>query len=230
MRLLFAAATAALVSTTVQADQRDWRPGDFDRVASEGSYDVHIVPGPTASVRADGPRERLERMDVRVERGRLVIGTRRGFRVGWMDGGGRVRVEVVAPGRLREAEMAGSGTMTLERVDAPRFAASVSGSGDIVLRAVRAGDLTASVAGSGSVRAAGMADRARAEIAGSGDMRLGELRVTDFQGSVSGSGNIDAFATRTAALNLVGSGDARVRGGARCTVARAGSGRATCST
>jgi hypothetical protein len=48
-------------------------------------------------------------------------------------------------------------------------------------------------------------------------------------GKIAGSGRIDVFATQTANLSIMGSGDINLTGGARCTVSSAGSGKAHCS-
>jgi hypothetical protein len=220
---------AALIAPAVaHADVRQWSPTRFDRIESAGSYDVTVVPGPTASVRAEGDRDTLAHMRVGVDGSSLTIGAEHG----WHGGGrhqGRVHVTVTAPTPLREASLAGSGNMTIARVEGPRFKASIAGSGDMTLRSVAVRSLSVSVAGSGTLAGAGHADEVSAEVAGSGDVRLGELRAADLTGDIAGSGNIVAYASRNAKLSIMGSGDARVRGGARCTVSRMGSGRAICT-
>lgn len=187
-----------------------------------------MVPGPTASVRAEGDRDALAHMRVEVDGSSLTIGTERN----WHWGGwhrGRVHVTVTAPVPLREASIAGSGNMAIARVEGSSFKASIAGSGDMMLRSVALRSLSVSVAGSGTVTGAGHADQVSAEVAGSGDVRLGDLRTADLTGDIAGSGSMVANASRSATLSIMGSGDVHVRGGARCTVSRMGSGRAICT-
>ena len=47
--------------------------------------------------------------------------------------------------------------------------------------------------------------------------------------SIAGSGEVAANATGTAPVDIVGSGDVRMTGGAKCTVSKAGSGNVRCS-
>ena len=114
-------AAALFAPALAHADQRDWSPARFDSVGSAGSYTVVVVPGARASVHAEGVREDLERMEVNVEDGRLEVRPQRH----WLDfdrhSHGRVTVTVTAPVPIVAASVAGSGTMTLARVDAPRF-------------------------------------------------------------------------------------------------------------
>lgn len=228
MRRTLIAAALLLAPAGAHAAIRDWRPARFDRIASSDSYDITVVPGPVASVRAEGDADALGRMDVRVDGASLRIGTKHGL---WWGGWHRkpVRVTVVAPFALRSADLAGSGNLTMARVDAPVFEGSISGSGNMVLRGVATRRLALSISGSGDVTAFGHSERVSASIAGSGNARLDELHTVELTADIAGSGDIRAFASRTATLSIVGSGDMRVRGGARCTVSKAGSGSATCT-
>ena len=48
-------------------------------------------------------------------------------------------------------------------------------------------------------------------------------------GGVAGSGNVRANASDTAKIEIMGSGDVTITGGAKCTVDKAGSGNVICS-
>ncbi len=227
MRTAFIAA-ALLVPAAAHADQRIWSPARFDRVASSGSFDVTVVPGPVASVRAEGDSEAVARMRVTVENGGLEIGSEHGWHMGgWHLG--RVHVTVTAPVPLRAASLAGSGNLRVARVDAAEFEGHVAGSGDLLLDNVAVRTISLSIAGSGNVRASGHADHLSASVAGSGNAQLRDLHAAEMTGNIAGSGNIEAFANRSATLSIMGSGDARVRGGARCTVSKMGSGSGVCT-
>ena len=223
------AAGLLLAPAAANAATREWHPAQFDRIELSGSWDVEVVQGPAGSVRAEGDADTLARMEVRVDGDGLHIGTKRGD---WSSGGwhrDRVHVTVVAPMPLRAASVAGSGNMGIARVETPHFAGSVAGSGNMALMSVAAREVALSIAGSGNVRAAGRAERVTTSIAGSGDVRIGDLHAADLTGEIAGSGSLVAFATRTARLSIMGSGDARVRGGARCTISKMGSGNADCA-
>lgn len=220
-------ATLLLAPAAARADTRDWQPARFDRVESAGSFDVAVIPGPRASVRAEGDRDELARLRVSVEDGKLVLGYERGGSWSWHSHG-RVRITITAPTPIRGAMLSGSGNILVARVDASTFKAELAGSGDIRLDAVDTRALSASIAGSGNIIAAGHAARVSGDVAGSGNLRFAELHAEDLSGSIAGSGDLTAFATRTASISIMGSGSARVRGGARCSVSKMGSGHADC--
>lgn len=224
----FVLAAALLIPAAARADTRDWTPAAFDRVESAGSYIVSIVPGPRAAVRADGDREELSRIRVRVDGGKLIIGSERGWWIGGMSYHKPIHLVVTTPTPLRGASLSGSGTMSVARVDAPEFKAEISGSGDILLQQVSTRALATSIAGSGDVTATGHADKVSAEVAGSGRVKFADLRAVDLSAEIAGSGDLVAFATRSATISVMGSGNARIRGGAQCTVSKAGSGHVDC--
>lgn len=220
-------AAASLVATPALAAERDFPVGGFDRLEVAGSQEVAVATGRAPSVRASGSAEDLDRLDIHVEGGTLVVGTKRGMGWSWRDRG-KVRIAVTVP-MLRGIEVAGSGAVAVDRIKVRDFTAELSGSGSLRIAALDTGKASFATAGSGSIEAAGRCDSGEAETAGSGSIRIARLRCTTLSASTAGSGTIDAFASRTATLSTVGSGDINLAGGARCTVSTAGSGKARCS-
>lgn len=205
---------------------RAFEVADFKRIESAGSFDVTVRTGARPSVRAEGPQKMLERLIVEVKGDELLIRPRNGtFRWGRSD---PVRVAVTVP-ELHGATLAGSGTLTIDKVVADQFKATIAGSGDLSLPQVRAKSVEFEIAGSGSASLAGQAEAAKYSIAGSGEVDASKLRSRDIQLSIAGSGTVDANASGTVKGEILGSGEARISGGARCTVDKAGSGSIVCS-
>ena len=227
---LAAACSADAQSHQAQASgqraDRSFEVGAFQSVALQGPHNVVVTVGGAPSVRAEGDSAALDMLDIRVEDGRLIIGTRRGW--SWRGSGGEVIVHVTAPA-IQEASIGGSGDMRIDRVQGDRFEASIGGSGDMEIGALQAQAAEFSIAGSGGIRAAGSAEAADISIAGSGDMALGGLQTRRAHVSVMGSGNISVQASEAVDGSIMGSGDVNVRGQARCTVSRMGSGSVNCS-
>lgn len=215
--------TAAAVPAS--AAERSFPVTAFDKLDVRGSADVAVTTGKAVSVRASGDSEALDRLDIRVEDGKLVIGTKRGT---WGWNSGKVSIAVTVP-MVRAASVAGSGDVSIDRVDTADFAANVAGSGNLALPSLAVSKASFSVAGSGNVNATGRANQTRAAVNGSGNLNIAGLRTGVLTASVTGSGEIDAFATTTANVSAAGSGDVRVRGGARCAISKAGSGSVDCS-
>ena len=207
--------------------QRSFEAGDFASVRAEGAHDVIVTVGGAPSVRAEGQAEELDRLDIRVEDGVLIIKTRREAR-DWVRNRGVVTVHVSAP-RLEGAAIAGSGDMRIDRVQAPRFSASISGSGDMAIAAHEAGQASFAIAGSGDIETgSGSAETTDISIAGSGSVALGALQSRRASVSVAGSGDISLQASESVDGSLMGSGDLRVTGAARCSVTKMGSGEISC--
>jgi hypothetical protein len=209
------------------AGQRTFEVGAFESVSLEGAHDVIVTVGGAPSVRAEGDSEAIERLDIRVENGRLRIGSRR---TGWFSGRrhrGDVTIHVTAPS-LHGAAIAGAGDLRIDRVQAQAFAAEIAGAGDIEIGALQAQRASFSIAGAGGIRAAGTAQEASIDIAGSGSVGLEQLQTRRASVSIAGSGDVHVNATEEVDASIMGSGDVTVTGGARCNVSKLGSGNVRC--
>ncbi|MFN3371047.1 MAG: head GIN domain-containing protein [Sphingomonadaceae bacterium] len=220
LALLLSAAAPAL------AAERSFAVGSFDRIILTGSPDVDVRVGPAPSVVARGEPADLDRLDIRVEKGVLLIGTRPNS-WNWRTRAG-VRIEVSAPS-LNAATINGSGDMAVDRLAGGPFTGRIGGSGDMRLPSLDATRLSLVVSGSGSITAAGTCDSADLQVSGSGDVLAERLTCRTLTAGVTGSGRIVARATETAELSVTGSGDIKASGGARCTTRTTGSGTIRCS-
>lgn len=135
-----------------------------------------------------------------------------------------VRMTMPAPGALG---IAGSGTIEAASM-ASTAEIEIAGSGAITVDSIEADRLDVEIAGSGDVMAAGTASVLSIEIAGSGDVRLAELTADDVSVEIAGSGNVSLASNGKVDAEIAGSGDVVVVGSATCTVSTAGSGSLTC--
>jgi Putative auto-transporter adhesin, head GIN domain len=210
------------------AGSRTFAVGAFDAVSLEGSDDVHVVHGPATSVVAEGSPATLDKLDIHLDGRTLKIARKRSsWGMSWSKDKGAL-VTVTVPSIIAAA-VAGSGDMSIDRVDGDAFDASVAGSGGLRLAAIAVKRAKLSVTGSGDLMAVGTADDATLSTAGSGDIdavRLASRRVTI---SAIGSGNVEAAASEGATISIAGSGDVNVRGTDKCSISKVGSGEARCS-
>jgi hypothetical protein len=223
--------TAILVSSItlaapLAAAERPFAVGAFDSIRAAGPHRIEVVTGAAPSVVATGDQAVLDRLDIRVEKGALIIGQRRGMPALGRSGAATIRVTTQA---LSEVSVAGSGDMRVNRVAGPSFTANLAGSGNLDLAEVASNSLTLSIAGSGDARGRGRCGSARYSISGSGNVRAADLACESLTVAVNGSGNVEGRASKTATVAVNGSGDVRITGGADCTSAVRGSGRVTCS-
>ncbi len=205
---------------------RSYDVTDFDHVDLRGSDDVDIRVGAAFAIRATGPADLLDKLEITRDGDTLKIG-RRGNSISWGGGGRAIKIMVTMPS-IRGASVAGSGNLSVDRVEGDDFAASASGSGNLTIGAIKTQSASFSVAGSGDIDAAGTTGAVRMNIAGSGDIDAERLTAATGNIAVQGSGEVDATITGTAKVSIVGSGDVDIRGGAKCDVSKMGSGDVRC--
>ena len=212
------------------ATNRDYQVTAFERIEVAGPYEVTVATGSAPSVRATGSEEALEQLVVEVEGSTLKIHrkSRSGLSMGFSKDR-PARLAVTVP-MLRAADIAGSGTVSVDRIQGESFEGGVAGSGDLRLGQIDVRKLKMGIAGSGEIEArSGRAAVANYEIAGSGDIQAGGIVSGVASVSIAGSGHVNANATGTAKVDIAGSGDVNLSGGAKCTVSKAGSGDVRCS-
>jgi len=210
------------------AVDRTYQVGAFDRMTVSGPYEVTVKTGGQPGVVAHGGEAVLAETEIVVEDGELrIVPKNKKNRWNWGKGS-KVRIEVSAAA-LRGATIAGSGTVSIDRIAGGDFEGEVAGSGDLGIAQMDAGKVAMAITGSGNVRAAGKARALDVNIAGSGDVDLSALEVVAADVSIAGSGNVRARATGAADVSIMGSGDVEISGGAKCSVSKQGSGDVRCS-
>lgn len=210
------------------AATRDFPVGAFERVSNATPFDVRVRTGGAPAVRAEAPQRLLDRLDVSVRDGTLLVTTRRAAGLGgWSFGGQRAVVEVSVPA-LSGAELTGPGDLSVDRVRADRFTARVDGPGDLTVDRVEAHVVDATLNGPGDLRLAGRADAATLTLHGPGDIKAAGLTLRDAQLDLHGPGDLAVAVTGTARGMLNGPGDITVTGGGRCEIVKHGPGDVNC--
>lgn len=147
-------------------------------LAGGSSITVHVGAEQAIEVHTDD--NLISRIDTDVRDGVLVVSERGDFATDLP-----LSVDITVP-NLDSTRLMGSGTISIEGVQARTF--------------------TAEVPGSGTLTVSGTADQLDARLAGSGDMQLGHLAARSVTASVLGSGRLDVKATHTLDASISGSG------------------------
>ncbi len=157
---------------------------------------VHVtyVPGDEAGVSITGPRDVVERLELRdgvldfdrsLDRDRVTVSWSNGSLRAWSDADA-VRVVVTAP-NVRRFDLDGSGEIHIRDYDQDVLALSITGSGEI--------------------EATGRTARLTVDVTGSGEAELAALRTDDVEVDLSGSGDVTVAPTGAATVQISGSGD-----------------------
>jgi len=206
---------------------RTFQVAGFTAIALRGSDDIDVRVGTGFSVRAEGAPDDLDTLRVSLDGEMLQVGRKSGVGMPWSRGA-PVKVFVTLP-RLTEADVAGSGDMTIDRVEGARFAAGIAGSGDLRIAAMQVDEAAFSIAGTGDVRAAGTAKALKIEIAGTGDVDGSKLRAQSASVEIAGTGSAVALVDGPAKVNSIGTGDVDLGPNAHCTVSKLGTGTVRCA-
>ncbi|MGK6319182.1 head GIN domain-containing protein [Sphingomonas sp. DT-204] len=210
---------------------RSFQVAGFDHIDLRGFDDVDVKVGPAFSVRAEGPSEELDRLDIRKDGTTLKVGrvNQNGFNWGSDHDGKDVKVYVTMP-TMKGASVAGSGDMTVDRVAGGDFGGSIAGSGNLIIGELGVSSADLSIAGSGDLKANGQAGRMKVSIAGSGDVDAPGLKVSSADVSIAGSGGVHADVSGQADVSLMGSGDVDLGPNAHCNTSKMGSGEVRCGS
>lgn len=148
---------------------------DFNKVAFKMPGTLYLKQGSTNSVELEGDREVLEKVEVKVDDGRLTIGLK--DENNWFNWRDWDNNKITAYVSIQD--VAGL---------------SVSGSGDLVAQTkITGGNMVLKVSGSGTLKAEIDAEDVDANVSGSGDLTLGG-KMKSLDSDISGSGKISIAA------------------------------------
>lgn len=188
-----------------------------------GPDEVQITLGDKLAISVDG--DAAARDAVRFTRDGDTLGIMRD-RADNSKAGGRAVVRITMPAP-REVTMLGSG-----RIVTPAMAANakvvVAGSGEIYGGAVGGDSLEVTIPGSGEFRASGSVRSLELTILGSGSARMDALKTDKAKVTVAGSGDTVFASDGEVDATILGSGEVRVIGRARCKISAVGSGHLVC--
>lgn len=173
----------------------------FTRLELAGANTLNVRIGAPQSVAVTADDNLVDRVTTTVRRGTLVVAERGSFTTKTP-----TRVTVSAPS-LDEVTLSGAGTVTVERVAADQF--------------------TATLSGSGTLKVSGTADRVTAVLTDSGTVELSDLVVRDAVARLDGTGTIRVHATSTLDATLTGTGSILYSGHPTVTEHRTGTGSIT---
>lgn len=213
------------------AQNRETRNVDtFTKISFGVPGNAYITQGATQKVELEGSKEVLDKIQVSVEGGKLIIRskdtwgswnwgkedritvyiTAKEFRALSVSGSGTMETKTKLVTGDLDLAVSGSGSLKAE-VQSNTIGANVSGSGAIRLRGT-GNNFESSISGSGSVDAeVTIANKLDVSISGSGKL-IASGKVNTVKASISGSGRVSALALEADVcdIKIAGSGDVEV--------------------
>lgn len=193
-----------------------------DQLILAGPDEVRLTQGDKLAITVAG--EGADQVRFTLKGGTLGVMRENGFK--WHEGDKAAVVNVTMPAP-KEVTLAGSGKITALAL-ARDAKVTVAGSGTVEAAAIAADKLKLTIAGSGDFRGAGTVHELKMTIAGSGSARTDGLKVDTTKVTIAGSGDASFASDGDVDAEIMGSGEVRVKGRARCKVSAMGSGKLVC--
>lgn len=203
-------ALAALLSHPAQAAERRWPVGSVERLRVEVPVTVHVTTGGGNGVRATAAnRATLDALDLRVDGATLTIRAPRGSPTAEL---------FIATPRLDTLALFAPASVTVDTLRGGRAGVSVSGAGDVTIARVDADTFTATLVGEGTITAAGRAAEVR--LAGNGPGTIDTTRLSADRVAVQAAGDIIVRTAARSTAQVTAGPDAQVviAGRPQCTI------------
>ena len=188
-------------SGVVATEHRD--ATGFSAVDLSGFGDVRIEQTGSESVVIEAEENLLPLLVAEVKGGRLKLGPKPHVNLRPT----RPVVFTVTVSRLEGVNIAGSGDVRVgPKLQTPSLTAGISGSGTLSVDGLDAQRLECGISGSGTMRLAGRADDVALHVSGAGSYHAAELQCRQASVSISGSGDATVNASRRLSAAVSGSG------------------------
>lgn len=186
-----------------------------------GPDKVVVTEGDKLAITVTGDQEAIDSLRFNLEDGTLGIMREKSWK-----GKGVATIAVTMP-PAQEIVLAGSGDIKAP-VMVDEAEVNIAGSGTVAIDRIQSSTFDVNVMGSGTLSAAGEADRLDFNVAGSGMLKARALKVERAEINIAGSGGGEFASDGRVEARIAGSGDVTVYGRAECKVSAMGSGTVRC--
>lgn len=204
----------------------------IEGIEVHGPFHVLVTIGNKEEVRIESDKEKIGKIETKIEGGVLKIRFKNGgkklrMRLGKLklNFGHHENMKIfVTVCRLSSLYVSGSGSIKVEQtVEGKKISSFVTGSGSITVNA-NVNSYAGAISGSGSIVASGIAKHADLKISGSGSFRGKNLAIENADLRVRGSGCAMVHVENKLKVDLSGSGKVRYNGNPHLNVLKSGSG------
>jgi hypothetical protein len=209
--------------TGVPLAQLQMSAANVSEITLLGPDTVLVVHGDKPGIRVTGDQRAADALRFVLAEGKLGIGRAPGAPVG----SGTAIVTITDPA-VDHLIMAGSGTISSNRLNGDAVGVTIGGSGRVIANAIAARKLDVEVLGSGAFTCAGHADKLDLSLAGSGAADMAGLKVGEAEIDLAGTGSGALASDGKVTGSVVGTGTVNVHGKAQCEVSVTGTGKVIC--
>lgn len=194
-------ALAALLATPAQAAERRWPVGSIERLRVEAPVSLRVVTGGGNGVRGTAAaRATLDALDLRVDGTTLTIRAPRGF--------SETAEIIVATPRLDTVALFAPATVSVDALRGTRATVSIAGAGSVSVARVDAERFDATLVGEGTITASGRTTEAR--LAGNGPGTIDAATLLAERTTVQAAGDLIVRAAARSTARITAGPDAQV--------------------
>ncbi|MGN6375694.1 MAG: head GIN domain-containing protein [Sphingomonas sp.] len=216
------------VPSLAHAATRTFTIGSFERLRVNGPFAVTVTTGQPPSGSATGSLDAVQGITLEVDGDTLVISM--GARNWTSDAGQAITpptITVSTPS-LKSAAINSGALVSIDAVKGQIVSLTLNGSGTLTVGKVTADQFAATIVGTGAMTLAGTAGKGRFIVSGPGSFDADKLIVGDLTARSDGSGEMHLAARYTASVTTTGLGPVTVAGSPSCTVRAIAGGPVQC--
>ena len=206
-------------SGTVKNEPRDVH--GFDRVIMDGTGMLVITQGDTEHLVISAEDNILPKLSSDVANGQLELHPQSNIQLHTTQ---PIRYQLAVK-QLKEVRLGGVGDIQANSLEADQLDVVVAGSGNTDIRRLTATRLTVAVSGSGTVTIAGQSTQQNVTISGSGRYRAADLKSRSADIQINGSGDCAVSVADSLNVTIAGSGNVTYVGSPTVNQTILGSGR-----
>lgn len=227
--VMFCATLVIAIATGFASNvKKEYPLGSFTGINLQGPTKVFVTHGKSTAVKAEGPQELINKLEVFVDGTNLVIRTKKGesyktrrdyyvqffVEIPSLDqltlsgSGDMILRDKMEWGSDVTMSLSGSGDLKIGQIKTQKLNIVVNGSGDIEFKNIVSTSLKVKVLGSGDIKiGGGVVQQADYNVVGSGDIKAQNLQSENVNANITGSGDIRCYAKKSISGRVFGSGD-----------------------
>lgn len=214
--LLLTVSSASCAQTRIANDQ--FEVDDFAAIEASVVGNVVITQSNTTSVTAEGSEEMLDKLEVRVNNGKLILEMDNHHRNLFKKNAGKLTIRIATP-TLTEIDFEGVGNITIEGTfNTPQLVINSEGVGNLTAYNLQSEYVKISSEGVGNTTVGGKAGKVEIDSEGVGNVEADKLIAREAIVSSEGVGNVSCYASEYLKANSQGIGNVNYYGKPKETV------------
>jgi hypothetical protein len=201
-------ATSCALNAQQRISSKTFHVSAFEAIESNSVANIHFFQGPTTSLRAEGNKDLIDRLNVNVKNGKLIIEMPKNTFKNNNLKNKKLDIYISSP-TLNLIEMEGVGNFLFEKVfNAPKLEIVSNGVGNLKADNLNCGHIFICSHGVGNIDLAGKAKNMTISSDGVGNIKAKKLVAQHASVNLSGVGNVAFNCSKSMDVELSGVGNA----------------------